>query len=108
MNKREKIFEKTNGKCVYCGCNLDFYNFHIEHTKPKSKLIKDKNNIKNLFPACIDCNLLKGNLDVAEFRKKIENLIYDNSRERTIAKYYKIKPQKIIFYFESEKYNYGK
>lgn len=55
-----------------------------------------------------DCNLLKGNLDVAEFRKKIENLIYDNSHGRTIAKYYKIKPQKIIFYFESEKYNYGK
>ena len=67
------------------------------------KLIKDKNNIRNLFPACADCNLLKGSLDISEFREKIEDLIYDNSRGRTIAKYYEIEPREILFYFEKRK-----
>lgn len=103
MNKREKVFKKTNGKCAYCGCNLEFYNFHIDHKKAKSKLTKDKNNIRNLFPACVDCNLLKGSLDIDDFREKIEGLIYDNSRGRTIAKFYEIKPHRILFYFEEMK-----
>ena len=103
MNKREKVFLKTNGRCAYCGCDLDFYNFHIDHKKAKSKLIKDKNNIRNLFPACADCNLLKGSLDISEFREKIEDLIYDNRRGTRIAKYYEIEPREILFYFEKRK-----
>lgn len=107
MNKREKVFKKTNGKCIYCGCNLDFYDFHIEHMKPKSKINYDKDNLDNLFPSCIDCNLLKGNLEVNEFKEKIENLIFNDTRCRTLGRYYNLKPKKILFYFEKQggKYN---
>lgn len=107
MGIREKVFKKTNGKCVYCGCKLEFDNFHIEHMNPKCKIIGNKNDIKNLFPSCIDCNLLKGNLDVEEFRKKIENFIFFDTKCRTLKKYYNIKPKKIIFYFEKAGVNYG-
>lgn len=100
MNKREKVFSKTKGKCIYCGCTLDYYNFHIEHMIPKSKLKNDKSNINNLFPSCIDCNLLKGNLEIEDFREKLENFIFDDTRCRTLARYYNIKPKNILFYFE--------
>ena len=103
MNKREKVYSKTKGKCIYCGCKLDFYNFHIEHFIPKCKLKKNKNNINNLFPSCVDCNLLKGCLDVEEFREKIEDLIFYDTRCRMLAKYYNIKPKNILFYFEKGK-----
>lgn len=102
MAKREKIFEKTKGRCIYCGCKLDFHNFHIEHMKPKSKIKYNKNDINNLYPCCVDCNLLKGDLEVEEFRNKIENFMFFDTRCRTLKKYYNIKPKKIIFYFEKK------
>lgn len=106
MSIREKVFKKTNGKCVYCGCELNFYNFHIDHMKPKSKMTKNKNDIKNLVPSCVDCNLLKGNLEIEDFRKKIENFIIDDTKCRTLKRYYNIKPKKIVFYFERQGVDY--
>lgn len=100
MNKREKVYKKTDGRCIYCGCHIDFYNFHIEHFKPKSKLNCDKDNIKNLFPSCVDCNLLKGSLEIEDFRNKIQNFIINDTRCRTIARYYNLKFKNIIFYYE--------
>lgn len=100
MNKREKVFEKTQGKCVYCGCDIDFKKFHIEHKKPKKILKRDYDNIDNLFPACQDCNLSKGDLSVEEFREKLTNMINDRHIGRLFAKYYNLKPTQIKFYFE--------
>lgn len=102
MSKREKVFSKTFGKCVYCGCDLEFDNFHVEHMIPKSKMQNNKSNIDNLFPSCPDCNLIKGNLDVEEFRKKIENLMFYDTKCRMIKKYYNVKPKHIKFYFEGD------
>lgn len=102
MNKREKVYKKTNGKCIYCGCDIDFHEFHIEHFVPKSKIKQDKDNLENLFPSCIDCNLLKGNLEIEEFRDKIQNFIFNDTRCRTMARYYNLKPKSIIFYYEKK------
>lgn len=100
MNKREKVFSKTNGKCIYCGCNIDVKTFNIEHRIPKKHLKSDYDNITNLFPACQDCNYSKGELSVDEFRKKIENMIFDKSVGRIMSKYYGLEPIKVKFYFE--------
>lgn len=89
---------KTNGKCAYCGCDLDFNNFHLDHMIPKSKVSTDK--IDSLIPSCVDCNLSKGNLTVDEFRAKIENMIFDKHIGRMVAKHYDVKPKKIVFHFE--------
>lgn len=95
---REKVFKKFKGKCAYCGCSIDINNFHIEHIIPKKNGGTDK--FDNLLPACCDCNLSKGSLDIESFRKKIENLIITKHHGRLIKNYYGVKRKKIRFYFE--------
>ena len=97
MTKREKIFNITNGKCIYCGCNLDFNTFHMDHVFPKSNGGKDANN---LAPACPDCNMFKGNLSIEEFRDKIGTLLNRRVDGRMISKYYAVEKKPIRFYFE--------
>lgn len=95
---RQKIYDKTKGKCAYCGCNIDYYDFHVDHVKSKNK--NGSNKQSNLLPSCRDCNALKFNLNLEEFRTKVENLMFDTFHGRLINKYYKIKQTKIEFYFE--------
>lgn len=100
-NKRREIYNMTSGKCFYCGMELNFKDFHVDHFIAKSNGGKDKNN---RVPACPDCNLIKSDKSLDEFRKEIEEAINKNARSRTIAKYYKLKPRKILFYFEKMKF----
>ncbi len=103
--KRVKIYGITQGRCYYCGCELNLEDYHIDHVMPKAKGGKTENN---LAPACQDCNLYKGDLSVEEFREKIQGLISDRSIGRLISKYYAIEKKDITFYFEqleSEKQN---
>lgn len=97
--KRQEVFNKTNGKCAYCGCDLDINNFHMDHIIPKSIIHSDK--INNIFPSCPDCNLSKSNLDIESFREKLEKMIFFEHHARLISKYYKLQPLKVTFYFEN-------
>ena len=97
---REKIFNKTNGHCSYCGCELNFYDFQVDHLIPKNK--GGNNKADNLMPACSDCNRFKFDSDLEEFREKVENILYETYHGRIIGKYYKPKEKEIIFYFERE------
>lgn len=101
-NRRKEIFNLTGGKCFYCGKNLDFENFHIDHFKAKAK---GGGQMKNMVPACQDCNLTKSSYSVEEFRKIIENYLDNDIHVRMIDKYMAINKQPIIFYFEKEKIN---
>lgn len=97
-NKREKIFNLTDGKCIYCGCDLDIDNFHIDHLIPKSNGGKDKGN---MFPACPDCNLSKGDLSIEDFRQKIRLMCNGTHVGRMMTKYFQLEPEtQIRFYFE--------
>ena len=95
--KRKAIFDITNGLCFYCGCKLDFDNFHMDHFKPKSNGGRVS---ENLVPACPDCNLFKGNLDIEEFRTKIGGLLNRHIDGRMISKYFEVDNKPIRFYFE--------
>lgn len=97
MANRLKVFNSTNGKCYYCGCNLDYYCFHIDHFMPKS--IGGKGG-DNLVPACPDCNLAKGSLSIEDFRDKLQNIIYETHHGRLAAKYGFVTEKPIKFYFE--------
>lgn len=69
--KIELVFQKTNGKCWYCGCDLfseyifdendkcvmTIRRWHVDHVYPYSKGGSDE--IENLVPSCISCNLKK-------------------------------------------------
>lgn len=100
MSKRQNVFEMTHGRCFYCGCKLDAGNFHMDHFKAKVNGGKQKNN---LVPSCPDCNIAKGDLDIEQFRVKIENMFNSTIHGRMIAKYYGVSHKPIKFFFEEVK-----
>ncbi len=69
------VYDKTGGYCYYCGKRLAFYNrlsgmraaWHMDHVIPLSRGGRD--TFRNLFPACDQCNLEKGDMTGAEFRR---------------------------------------
>lgn len=102
MGKRETVFNMLGGKCFYCGCELDFDNFHMDHFKAKSNHGKVKDN---LVPACVDCNLFKSNLDIEDFRNRIVQLPTEKFHARMVCKYFDVKAKPVKFYYEEM--NYG-
>lgn len=61
---RASIFEKTGGKCWYCGvdgCNT------IDHLTPKH--VGGNDDFDNLYPSCKTCNSIKGIRTIESFRK---------------------------------------
>lgn len=97
---RERIFKKSDGRCFYCGCKLDFNNFHADHFI--SKLNHGHGNIDNLVPSCPECNLMKGSSSIEEFRRILEHLDERNITGRLFKKYYNVKHKKIKFWFERQ------
>lgn len=69
--KRAAIYEKSNGRCFYCGAKLSYEigldnTMHIDHITPRAK--GGRNNIENLNPSCKLCNLSKGKKNLDEYR----------------------------------------
>lgn len=79
LGKNIDVWNKTNGKCCYCGKQtLKLYRNRkenrsnplratIEHIKPKSR--GGTYALKNLTIACSECNGLRGNKTLKTFRK---------------------------------------
>lgn len=66
-NKVIEIWKKTEGKCFYCGKNID-NRMHIDHFHSVSE---GGNNItENLVPCCKSCNLSKSNHDIIDFKER--------------------------------------
>lgn len=61
---KNAVWEKTNGKCIYCGCRLRPFgndspqSFNVEHVVALSK--GGEHVIENLVPSCRTCNGKKG------------------------------------------------
>lgn len=97
---REKVYSKTDGRCAYCGCDIGFTDFVIDHITPKAK--GGNSRIENLIPSCRDCNAMKYDSDIETFRKKIVSTISETFHGRIVAKYYDLSEKPIIFYFEKD------
>lgn len=99
-HKRITIFNLLNGKCFYCGCDIDIDTFHLDHFTPKSLGGRAKDN---LVPSCPECNLYKSNLDIEGFRRKLINDLLNSFQGKLITKYYlnnKESKKSIRFYYE--------
>jgi 5-methylcytosine-specific restriction endonuclease McrA len=79
MNKKRKaIWDKSGGKCWYCGCDLPEKGWHADHVDPAIRIggemiHKDKDNDENLVPSCHKCNLHKHCSDLENYRRIIED-----------------------------------
>ncbi len=61
------VWNKTDGYCYHCKSRLNpFDDFHVDHLIPVSRGGTD--DIKNLVPSCIACNLSKGSSMNADTR----------------------------------------
>ena len=84
---REKVYNKFNGHCAYCGCSILPHQMHIDHIHPQSMAhfyyanpsVREKyglrgdnvNHIDNLYPACFSCNSYKTTFSIEILRKEL-------------------------------------
>lgn len=116
MSDREKIYNKTDGHCYYCGCDLPD-RWHVDHFIPIRRGQSDSDIEKwglkrggdffgNKVPSCPRCNLRKDVFDIETFRKEIskqvERLLRDSSQFRLALDYglIEITDNDVEFYFE--------
>ena len=103
---RKIVYDKTNGRCAYCGCELEINNFHVDHIKSIKIYGQDADVIDNMYPSCKSCNLYKHTLSVEDFRKELSKISIRLQRNISIygiAKRYGIVVEcnkDIEFYFE--------
>lgn len=60
---RAQVFAAKGAECVYCGKPAS----HVDHLTPQSRGGGD--NIDNLVPCCAACNIAKGTMTAAEFKR---------------------------------------
>jgi len=89
--ERQKIYEKCNGRCAYCGDELT-KGWHKDHMNPivrNSEWNREKGRFKsvgtyrkpenedfdNLYPACAKCNIQKNSFTVEQFRENIKQFV---------------------------------
>lgn len=128
MNKkRQAIFDKSSGLCWYCGFELKD-GWHMDHFYPikrssiywMSKDVKDSLGAdycdhpeldieSNKVPSCPSCNLLKSQLSIEEFRKRISGFIKSlntHTNQYKFAKKYglvKETDDTVVFWFEKDR-----
>jgi 5-methylcytosine-specific restriction endonuclease McrA len=98
-DERSIVWNKSGGRCWYCGNPLESKGWHADHFKPVRRTLFKKSykdcgfgkapksiktlmnndgmqspendNIDNIVPACAPCNLFKSVFTIEEFRKEI-------------------------------------
>lgn len=116
MNKKRRaIYEKTGGRCFYCGCELGEKGWHADHveaiirnwwtnTCERPELDTEDNKV----PACASCNLMKAQLSVEGFRSKITKFVQSlnlYSNQYKLAKRYGLVQETggtVQFWFERQ------
>ena len=104
---RQKVYEKYNGRCAYCGREIKYKDMQVDHFIPKNGYsVKGSDDISNLMPSCRMCNHYKRanslelfRIYIAEIPRKLRlnNYIYKVG----VAYGNVIENEKpIVFYFE--------
>jgi 5-methylcytosine-specific restriction endonuclease McrA len=68
--KRQRIFERDDHRCVYCGEQFAAAELTIDHVQPRVK--GGDRSDGNLVTACEGCNTLKGHRRLSEFLRAEE------------------------------------
>lgn len=132
--KRIEVWNKSQGRCWYCGCDLPEKGWHADHFVPiirESQIVKDVSDspfshksistgrslrpeldtIENIVPSCAPCNLFKSNFSVDFFRSEIRDQI-ERARKtsvnfRTAERFGLIQTnsEPVVFWFEKHGLN---
>ncbi len=70
---REQVYNKYNGHCAYCGCELEIKDMQIDHIKCFN-FHGDNLDIDKLNPSCRACNYYKDTYDLERFRFELGKL----------------------------------
>lgn len=114
--EREKIYNKYNGHCAYCGKKIEYKEMQVDHIQPK--FLADRGYISkeviesedNLAPACRRCNHYKRANSLETFRKYVSDIPKKLSNEY-ICKVgldyglVEFHPRRVEFFFEKWKEN---
>jgi CRISPR/Cas system Type II protein with McrA/HNH and RuvC-like nuclease domain len=106
---RVKVYQKCNGHCAYCGCEITIKQMQIDHVFPQ--LLShhepefDKNRFANLMPSCHKCNNHKGGMKLEFWRSELQRqvkMLHNNSQFMRALRYGQIAITEtpIVFYFE--------
>lgn len=82
--ERERVYNKTNGHCAYCGESIDYKDMQIDHINPVH--LGGGNEDTNLLPACRSCNHYKHTLGLEEFRAYIQSITVRLARDNVTFK----------------------
>lgn len=84
--KKFLILNKTHGRCAYCGRKLTLETMTLDHIFPKSK--RKNNDYTNLFASCRQCNNLKGDRTIKQYRSLVSKIIQTYGNGRPVKFYY--------------------
>jgi hypothetical protein len=109
---REAVYNKYNGHCAYCGKEIEFKGWQLDHLIPvqrerfKKYSEEEIECFENYVPACRRCNHYKRAHSLEVFRKYIEEIPAKLYRDNYIYKVgldyglVEAHEHKIKFYFE--------
>ena len=76
-NIRQSVYEKCNGHCAYCGCEISFKGFNVDHVKClRNHEWEDDSidKIDNMLPSCRSCNQYKSTYELEVFREQLSKI----------------------------------
>lgn len=116
-HKRKEIWDKSNGHCWYCGCELE-KGWHVDHLEPVVRNLAtgemeqpQNDTFDNKVPSCPSCNIQKSSLPLESWRRIIKSHIKSLNRDSTqykVAKRFGLVQEterEVVFWFEREENN---
>ena len=69
---RLNVFAKYNGRCSYCGCELEITEMQVDHFIPHMNR-GGEDSLDNYYPACEVCNRVKSDRTIEGFKNAIRH-----------------------------------
>lgn len=107
-SERRVVYEKMDGHCAYCGCDLRYEDMQVDHVVPlEGWSQKGTDTLDNMLPACRSCNHYKRANTLEGWRKQLEAIPQTLARDsvtyragRRFGLIVEFANPKVEFYFE--------